>query len=256
MGNNNTIAKLANIFVEHGIYSKNRFASSNCPLRVFQKIYPEDVYSKQIEEFLRYQPEHHSGNGADLPWWGNRYFTDDKGIRIMIVGQDSRTPNGGSVTFYMPLLKDKRRVNELRGIINSYSHWDPFVSFELIKEFFEKCNLNYDFGYVTDAQKVENNWEELFEREIEIVNPDVILCLGNRGLTYLLKTKNPKITKIVDKEDTSLEVHQKALVSMPKKPIIVASLFPSKINTHNTDERERNVISTLDKVIRKLEGMV
>lgn len=256
MGNNNAIAKLANIFVEHGIYSKNRFESSDCPLRVFQKMYPEDEYSKQIEEFLKHQPDSHSGIGADLPWWGNRYFTDDKGIRIMIVSQDSRTPNGGSVTFYMPLLKDNRRVNELRGIINSYSHWDPFVSFELTKDFFEKCNLNYDFVYVTDAQKVENNWEKLFELEIEIVNPDVILCLGNRGLTYLLKTKDPKITKIVDKEDTSVEVHQKALVSMPKKPIIVASLFPSKRNIHNTDKRQRNEIGTLDRVIRKLEGMV
>lgn len=219
-------------------------------------MYPNDIYTYQIETFLNLQPEFHEGNGADLPWWGNRYFTDEKGIRIMILSQDSRTPNGGSVTFYMPLLKQNKKLSELRSIINSNSSWDKFVSFEKAKKFFDKCKFDYDFVYVTDAKKTSNRWEVLLEKEIQIVNPDIILCLGNIGLSYLLRTKNPQVTKIVDQEDTSLEVHPTSLVSMSKNPIIIASLFPSKGNGHYTIEREKNVINTLRKVVRKLEEAI
>ncbi len=251
----NTIISLAKVFSEKGIYSKNRYLSNECPLNVFRNLFPDDSHTRQIESFLSYQPESNEGEGADLPWWGNYYFSDKKGTRIMILSQDSRTPNGGSVTFYMPLIKMESTIEDLRSIINSHPTWDKFVSFNKTKQFLDRCQFDYDFVYVTDAKKISNGWEKLLEDEIEIVNPDIILCLGNTGLSHLLQMKKAPITNIVDREDTSVMVHTNVLSKMKRKPIVVASLFPSNANAHFTNHRVENVVNTLHKEMDKMEAI-
>ncbi|MDR7074747.1 hypothetical protein [Fictibacillus barbaricus] len=252
--NKKVITELAQLFNSTGIYSKNRYIENNSPLQVFKTKFPNDSYSYEIDTFLKCQPDFHLGFGADLPWWGNRYFTSENGIRTMILSQDSRSPDGASVTFYMPLLKENKSLLELRNEINSNKSWDAFKSFEKIKNLFDRCKFNFDFVYVTDAQKMDKGWEELLEHEIQIVKPDIILCLGNKGLTYLMKKNNPKITKIVDSENTQLNIHSNALPKMLSKPILIASLFPSTGNGHYTDKRECNVVNTYLKVIKELQN--
>jgi hypothetical protein len=251
-----TISQLSEVFSRYDIYAQNRYKSSDCPLRVFQRMYPNSSYSSDIDVFLQSQPSVYTGDGADLPWWGDRYFSNDQGVRVMILSQDSRTPNGGSVTFYMPLIADiEHNTSNLLRTIRSYNHWDPFVSFNLTRNFLARCQFNYDFIYVTDARKIGKGWENLLEREIEVVKPDIIICLGNKGLSYLTNLKNPGITRIIDEsDDIVLYAHDNVLRGLVRKPIIVPSLFPSRGNGHYTTEREDKVVETINKLIKEMQG--
>lgn len=248
------VRKVAKIFTKHGIYSRNRFESKSCPLNVFKNLYPSDGYTAQINTFLDCQPALHLGLGADLPWWGTRYFSGDAGIRTMILSQDSRNPNSGSVCFYMPLMKEASDPSELRKIIRDYTDWDSFVSFEKVKKFFNKCDFDYDFVYVTDAQKIDVGWEHLLEEEIQLVKPDVIVCLGNMGLRYLTNERQPKVTKIIDENYGRVALDNTVLPLMGRKPLVVAALFPSTGNGHYTTEREDQVVGTYHAVVRELES--
>jgi len=249
--NKDTIKELAFLFRDRGIYSKHRYEKEDCPLRYFQRKFRQDSYKTDIETFLNIQLDFYSGKGADLPWWGNRYFTNDDGIRIMILSQDSRNPDGGSVALYSPFLEEKGNNDEYRNIIDSHNNWSDFPSFEKIKGLLNQCPIDFDFIYVTDAMKIEKGWKELLEEEIQIIEPDIILCLGNIGLMYLLKRTG--VIKMVDKGDTRELIHPKSLPKMACKPVLVTSVFPTdRYGNYNVD-RERNVVNTLTKALMDLK---
>ena len=92
------IEKLARLFARYKIYSKNCYIDYS-PARIFQKMFPEDHYSRDMEEFFSYQDCEPAQRGADLPWWGKKFFTEQAGFRVLIVGQDSLTKDAGSVVF-------------------------------------------------------------------------------------------------------------------------------------------------------------
>ncbi|WP_421381742.1 hypothetical protein ACOJQI_20915 [Bacillus salacetis] len=244
------VKALSELFRDTRIYSQNRY-SKNSPLRIFQKEYPNHTYSKEVDEFISTQSLEAFGDGADLPWWGDKYFSDIKAPRVMILTQDSLGPNKGSVVAYMPFLIDESKSSsDLNEYVRRYD-WQKFGAFTRFRNLFKKLELDNRFLYVTDARKVSGDWKRVLEKEIEIVSPDVILCLGQTGLEYLSDIKSG-VTKLVDRKDTIVEITTGRLPQMIKKPVVVASLFPSGSNGHYTHEREDNSANTFNMVIERL----
>lgn len=106
--------------------------SLKSPVRSFQHIYPENHFSSQVEIFLREHIYKPSQRGADLPWWGSKYFTDESGRRIIVISQDSLAPDAGSIVFYACLYsvvnsKDDY-INFTQGLdsknLFAFNHWD------------------------------------------------------------------------------------------------------------------------------------
>lgn len=83
-----SIIKLAKIFQEYKIYPNGKY-KNNTPVYWFLEDFKDDHYLKDILEFLKYQNYITHRRGADLPWWGEKYFCSEKGIRVMIISQDS-----------------------------------------------------------------------------------------------------------------------------------------------------------------------
>lgn len=250
-----SVKALSDLFKETEIYSQNRY-TANSPLRVFQQEYPNHIYSVEIEEFIKNQKEEAFGDGADLPWWGDLYFSNEPALRVMILTQDSLGPNKGSVAAYMPFLIDGRKSSsDLNEYVRKYD-WQKFAAFSRFRKLFKQLNLDTRFLYVTDARKVSGDWKSVLEREIEIASPNVVLCLGQTGLEYIADFRGG-ITTIVDKEDTTIKVLEGKLPRLESKPVVVASLFPSGSNGHYTTEREQNTVNTFNRVIdHKLKNEV
>ncbi len=62
------IEKLAQLFAKYKIYPE-RCYHENTPVRVFQRVFPNNHYSKDLETFLSYQNYEPTKRGADLPFW-------------------------------------------------------------------------------------------------------------------------------------------------------------------------------------------
>ncbi|XOB40920.1 MAG: hypothetical protein ACKKMW_02525 [Candidatus Nealsonbacteria bacterium] len=82
------ISELAQLFAKYKIYPKSCYNDCS-PVKVFQRMFPKNHYSKDLEIFLSYQDYKPTQRGVDLLWWGKKFFTDELGFRILIVGQDS-----------------------------------------------------------------------------------------------------------------------------------------------------------------------
>ena len=65
------------LFKDYKIYPKSRFNDKTF-IRKFIEIYPNDSYSKDILRLIEVQDINSNIRGADLPWWGKKYFTDTK----------------------------------------------------------------------------------------------------------------------------------------------------------------------------------
>jgi len=217
------IDKLSKLFKKYNIYPRSCY-DFKTPARIFQKLYPDNHYSLELEQVLSDQDYSHSKRGADLPWWGEKYFSDEEGRRILIVSQDSLVPDAGSIAFFAQLFpvididdvdSYKKFESNLVKSGNSFCN-----SWNTVKKLFTEWGIDFDFLYITDASKVysDNSWDdfdfntekslELLKSEIEICNPDLIILLGrtpfllldkNHAKNYSDITKNGKIIKIMDK---------------------------------------------------------
>lgn len=187
------------------IYSKYRTYSLECyiedsPVRVFQKLYPNNHYSQDIELFLAQHNYSATKRGADLPWWGSKYFSGKNGFRIMLVSQDSLASDGGSVVLFSHLLPEvsNREQYERYNLLLNNRQTYAYSSWARIKRQLEEWNINYDFMYITDAAKVyeEGSYNkfdmklsrDLLEEEIKFVSPNLLVLLGGSPLRLINKS--------------------------------------------------------------------
>jgi len=197
------ISELAQLFVKYQTYPKDCYNDCS-PVRVFQRIFPENHYSKDLKTFLFYQDYKPTQRGADLPWWGKKFFTKQVGFRILIVGQDSLTKDAGSIVLFshlIPIINTEGGYKEYTDKLKLKKPF-PFNSWNKIRTQLINWNINLDFLYITDAAKVykKGSWKnrdfdrqkskELLEAEIELCNPDLIILFGALPLHLLDKTKN------------------------------------------------------------------
>lgn len=200
---NKEIEKLAQIFAKFRIYSRKCYMDYS-PVRVFQKIFPNDHYSRSLEAFLHFQNYMPERRGADLPWWGKKFFTKQVGFRILIVSQDSLAEEAGSIVLFshlMPIINDDVEYKKYTILLNAKMSFS-FNSWSKIKNQLIDWNVDFDFLYITDAMKVyrKGSWinrdfnreksKELLEAEIEFCNPNLIILLGASPLHLLDNTKN------------------------------------------------------------------
>jgi len=197
------ISELAKFFAKYETYPK--ICYNDCsPVRVFQRMFPENYYSKDLETFLSYQNYKPTQRGADLPWWGRKFFTEQVGFRILIVGQDSLTKDAGSIVLFshlMPIINTEGRYKEYTDKLKLKKPF-PFNSWNKIRTRLINWDIDLDFLYITDAAKVykKGSWnnrdfdrqksKELLEAEIGLCNPDLIILFGALPLHLLDKTKN------------------------------------------------------------------
>jgi len=197
------IEELAKLFSKFSIYS-NRCYKDETPVKIFQKMFPDDHYSRDLRTLLdsqNYMPER---RGADLPWWGRKFFTEQSGFRVLIVGQDSLAKEAGSVvlwTHLMPIIDDEIEYKKYTSRLNTEKLFS-FQSWRKIKDQFAEWDINFDFLYITDAMKVykKGSWgdrdfdkeksKKLLEAEIEFCNPNFTILLGASPLYLLDNTKN------------------------------------------------------------------
>jgi hypothetical protein len=243
------LKQIATLFSQYNIYPREKFIE-NTPARLFQSYFPDDYYNKDLNFLLSYQGTTATQRGADLPWWGSKYFSNDAGYRTMVIAQDSLSPDAGSIVFYTSWM-DKMDVNDFSAFRKAH-HLPRFNSYSLARDLLKKL-CDFDYSYITDASKVymSGSWNDhdfdllksktlLFE-EIEICNPDIVILLG----------KDPM--KLMDFKEKYIEVvGKKCLIKNDKKYVIAP--FPSltfKNSSKNLyEERELNTIDLL-RVVRR-----
>lgn len=218
------IAELAQLFAKYKIYPKKCY-NDRSPTRVFQKMFPENHYSEDLETFLSHQNYEPTKRGADLPWWGRKFFTDKKGLRILIVSQDSEVEGAGSITLFAQLfqvIENREQYKEFVRALGGKGAYG-FRNRMRVKEQLSEWNIDLDLLYITDASKVykEGSWKnfdfdrqkskELLEREIEFCNPSLIILLGGKPLFLLDKTK--KFSEVVESGKPILIKGVKCVVS-------------------------------------------
>lgn len=182
---NDKIGQLAEIYRNYNIYPQECYTPDTA-VQIIQREYPSDYYSQDIKYFLEIQPYKKEQRGADLPYWGKKYFTDEPGRRIMVISQDSLAEDAGSTVFYACLM-DKFDDTGFRNFrkkhdITSFKSWKRTRDFLL-----EIGQLEYMF--ITDARKVYQRGlddfddiksKELMNSEIEFCKPDLVVLLGNK----------------------------------------------------------------------------
>lgn len=204
------LKRLAGLFAEYQIHPLRQYGETS-PLRVFQARYPESYYSEQADYLLRYQHYTPKRRGADLPWWGEKYFSLESGYRVMVISNNSSAKDAGSVVFFahlMNLVEEKAEFDEyLQKVAENYRV--QFNSWHKIKNQFREWKLDFDYLYITDASKVyqgsseeevdDEKSRELLLQEIETCEPDLCIILGGTPLAII--DKKMAYSAIVDKGD-------------------------------------------------------
>lgn len=193
-----SISKLSEALREYNIYPISSYIEST-PVRCFQHLFPENYYSKDVEEFLSKHNYKSVRRGSDLPWWGKSFFQNNEKNKIMIISQDSLSDDAGSIVFW----------SQLYGAINSKEEYENYISLLKDKKLFAynswvkvynqflNWNINLDCCYITDASKVYKygsykdrdfdvkKSKELLCNEIEVCKPNAIILLGGQPLKLL-----------------------------------------------------------------------
>lgn len=194
------IERLSQVFAHHRTYPISKYTSGT-PLRVFQALYPEDHYSVEIAAFLESHDYNPTQRGADLPWWGPKFFTDEPGCRVMVIAQDSYAEDAGSIVFYAALFPMICSEHAYRGFTARLRAPKTFGygSWRAVRDRLVAWNIKLEFCYITDAAKVykSDSWEygdldregsvELLQREIAVCGPQLIILLGGDPLRLLRK---------------------------------------------------------------------
>jgi len=201
------INELAQLFVEYNIYPQSCYKPNSTAI-IFQNKFPDNHYSKHLKVFLSHQECKSTQRGADLPWWGKKFFTEERGSKkVMVISQDTAVKDAGSITLATCLFPYVSNPNNEHADLvdkfynsNYYKIKKQFTDGYTTKkgDFQEGWGLNIDFLYITDARKVyeENSWadrdfdekksKELLESEIDFCKPDLLIILGAPGVDLLL----------------------------------------------------------------------
>jgi hypothetical protein len=224
------INKLANLFAEYRIYPREKYGNRSA-ISVFHNMYPDNYYSEASRFLIDKQNYNPEQRGADLPWWGKKYFSTKKGYRVMVVSQDSLAEDAGSVVFAGQFLSEDMGQNHYSDIYKEYTKrmGTKYFSPNKLKKVFEQFkgwNIDSDFLYLTDASKVykNNSWKDrdfdkerskdLLNAEIDLCGSDAIILLGAQPLILLDKKIN-----------YSSSVEAGKLVTIGKNKCIVAPFF-------------------------------
>ena len=192
------VAALAELFSKYKTYPQQCYGSTS-PVRVFQNMFPDNYYSRDIETFLRsqkYAPDH---RGADLPWWGKYFFAGHGGCRVCLVAQDSLVKDAGSVALYAHLLTSVRDDRDIYAEFENRVHAKRsfFHSWNTFRKQLDAWSIDLDFLYVTDAKKVyaSGSWKDrdfdieqskaLLKAELQMCAPDLIILLAASPLRLL-----------------------------------------------------------------------
>jgi hypothetical protein len=191
------IERVSQVCVPYATFPLSKYVDGT-PLRVFQALYPENHYSTEIDVFLKYHDYKPSQRGADLPWWGSKFFADEPGSRVLVVAQDSYAEDAGSVVFYsalFPLVHSEESYQ--RFIAGPRIPKFPYVSWRGVRDQLAAWHLKLDYCYITDAAKVyrAGSWKYgdfdrdrsamLLQREIEACSPQLAILLGGAALRLL-----------------------------------------------------------------------
>lgn len=240
---NEKLEALAELYAKDRIYPLNCFTNSSI-VRIFQKKYPQNHYSREVELILKRQPNEPAQRGADLPWWGSKFFsgTDKK---IMVISNDSLSPDAGSVVFYACLMQVLDEAY-YRDFIRNHN-LTKFVSWKKAKNLLSRMSPLENM-FITDASKVyrEGSWKDrdfnhirsraLLKKEIEICNPYLVILLGEQPL------------RVLGFEQKYADVVGKAVLSKEGKKYIVAP-FPSNANARDYEERANNTFKLVGSYI-------
>lgn len=202
MGNIDTLSKK---YAEYRIYPKRKYVAGT-PLKEYLDLYPNETYAKLIEKFLSQHKYEPLQRGADLPWWGESYFSTEKGFRAFIIAQDTYAPHAGSIVFFshlMPLNIQWGQYEQYRNRLNNNYRGFTYNSFSSVRNVIvNKWELEQRFLFITDGAKVYNTASskdgdfdrikslELLRAEIEICDPDLIIILGTAPLKLLVPKGN------------------------------------------------------------------
>ncbi len=199
----NQITALSKIFARYKTYPISKYTSQS-PLHHFQHLYPKNYFSSQVEVFLREHIYKPSQRGADLPWWGSKYFTNESSHRVMVISQDSLAKDAGSIVFWACLYLVVNSKDEYIKFTQGLDSENPFVfkSWETMRKQLLDWNIDLRFCYITDASKVykDDSWKDkdfdkpksktLLEAEIEFCNPDLVILLRSSPLFLVDPTQN------------------------------------------------------------------
>jgi len=194
-----SIDALSRLYASYQLYPVNCFTAGT-PVQKFRELYPHDHYSRDVDPF----PAHHkysgTSKGADMPWWGRRYFGSERGRRVVLVSQDSLAPDAGSVVFWMHLFDNiATRIDLMsfsRRLDTPYQTF-RYASYDRMRRQMTEWGLDLDFVFITDAAKVyrKGSWRDrdfdrqrsrrLLKDEVELCRPDLIVLLGAAGLSLL-----------------------------------------------------------------------
>lgn len=186
---------LSKLYVSYSTFAISRYGE-DCPVRVFQRYFPFDHYSIDIEHFLKSHDYRPIRRGADLPWWGKKYFSNSSGKRVMVISQDSLAHDAGSITFFAHLIGyfdnkysyDKYCSHHNENQRFRYSSWNR------IKRHLLSWGVDFDFLYATDASKVYQTQvnkldrklsKKLLVEEIQYCRPNLLILLGSAPLRLL-----------------------------------------------------------------------
>ena len=225
----NQLLKLAELFSQYKLYPIQCFDNTSIA-HIFQTTHPKDSYAKDLTKILEIQHYKPEQRGADLPWWGKRFFSKSIKPRVMIISQDSNSPNAGSIVFhaclwpYMDYNEYKKYIRNNRLVL--------YRGFGLSRDLIQV--IGFDNIYITDARKVykkvpikdkdfdEDYSKELLEWEISICDPELIVLLGEKTMHFM------------DFEERYNEVCGNQVLTRNNRPYIVAP-FPSGANlSYNT----------------------
>ena len=189
---------LSELYAEYNIFSEECYGLGS-PVKEYMQMYPKHYYCQDIIKFLKHHKYNPEKRGADLPWWGNRYFSDDKDTRIMIISQDSLSNDAGSVVFWAHLFDAVKSQMEFTAYISRLYNKNLFRYNSWSRVYQQLCSWKLDINYcfITDAAKVykTRSWKDrdfdrtrsriLLMREIELCQPDLIITLGASPVTLI-----------------------------------------------------------------------
>jgi hypothetical protein len=190
---------ISRVFADYKVFPEEAFKEKS-PLRVFQKLYPDNYYSNEVEALIKLQKYKQITRGADLPWWGKEFFQCNEKNKVMIISQDSLSEDAGSIVFW----------SQLYGVINSKEEYESYNTLLGQKKLFSynswnkvnkqlgEWNIDLNNCYITDAAKVYKELsykdrdfdnaksKELLVAEIEVCKPNLIILLGGQPLRLLI----------------------------------------------------------------------
>lgn len=189
---------LSRIFADYKVFSEEAFGE-NSPLRVFQKLNPDNYYSNEVEELIKLQKYKQITRGADLPWWDKEFFKSDKRNKIMIVSQDSLSKDAGSIVLWSQLYDviNSKEEYEIYNSLLDQNDLFAYNSWNKINKQLREWNIDLDCCYITDASKVYKNGSykdrdfdskrsrELLCKEIGVCKSNLVILLGGQPLKLL-----------------------------------------------------------------------